>query len=564
MFLLAVSSMRGDSLTMDEKSHLPAGYSYLTRQDMRINPEHPPLVKDLAGFPLLFIPGINFPYDAKAWTQDVNGQWDFGWDLLFDSGNPADTMIFWGRISMVLLTLLAGFFVFKWSRELFGNGAAVLSVFLFAFSPTYLAHGRLVTTDVAASFGALIGIYYFVKALRRPTKKNIICSGIALGIAETLKFSMILLFPLFILLAGIWWIIKETDFKTAFRLLFSVFVICFLVIGPIYLFHTWNYPPERQASDSAYILSSYGSRFLANTVVWAADKPVIRAYGQYFLGVLMVTQRVSGGNTTYFMGEVSATGWKTYFPTVYLIKETVAFHFFSLLAVFFGLWYVIFKNRIWKKTIVKSKGLIKNNLSVTAMILFVAVYWTSSLAGNLNIGVRHLLPVFPFAMILAGAGAAKFVNGSFARSAIIGLLCLWQIASIAAVYPSFLAYFNELAGGPEKGYLYSVDSNLDWGQDLKRLEKWTEQNGIETIYVDYFGGADAKYYLKDKFRPWWGERNSSELPKGSYLAVSATMLQGGRGWVKPGSDLKYGYYSWLNRYEPIARIGYSIFVYRID
>jgi hypothetical protein len=299
----------------------------------------------------------------------------------------------------------------------------------------------------------------------------------------------------------------------------------------------------------------------------------------------MVTQRVSGGNTTYFMGEVSATGWKTYFPTVYLIKETIAFHFFSLLAVFFGLWFIIFKTQIWKKPWTKSKELFKNNLPVASMLLFMGVYWTSSLAGNLNIGVRHLLPVFPFAMILAGAGAAKFINGSFTRSAIIGLLCLWQIVSIAAVYPSFLAYFNELAGGPEKGYLYSVDSNLDWGQDLKRLAQWIDYQNcvkpgatckspsfpvpdyvgpINKIYVDYFGGADAKYYLKDKFQPWWGERNSSELPKGSYLAISATMLQGGRGWVKPGSDIKHGYYSWLNRYEPIARIGYSIFVYRID
>ena len=563
MFLLMVFSMKGDSLTMDEKSHLPAGYSYLTQQDMRINPEHPPLVKDLAAVPLLFIPGINFPYDSDAWTKMINGQWDFGSTLLFNSGNPVDTMIFWGRIPMILLTILTGFFVFKWSRELFGNTAALLSTFLFAFSPTYLAHGRLVTTDVGASLGILIGTYYFLKALKEPTKKNIIISGIALGIAELLKFSVILLYPFVILLAGLWWIFKMMDFKAAFKLLFFVFVVCFLVIGPVYLFHTWNYPPQRQVSDSQDILKTYGSRFLANTVVWAADKPVIRAYAQYFLGVLMVTQRVSGGNTTYFMGEVSNQGWKSYFPTVYLIKETVVFHLFSLIALFYAIWFWTKKKPFWQKFFTKLNDLVKNYFPQVAMIIFLFVYWTTSLLGNLNIGVRHLLPVFPFTMILAGGGVAKFIGKNKKIAILIGVMCLWQVVSIIAVYPSFLAYFNELVGGPKNGYLYTVDSNLDWGQDLKRLKTWTDENGVDKIYVDYFGGADAKYYLGDKFQPWWGDRKREELPQGSYLAVSATFLQGGRGQIIPGLNEKHGYYSWLDNYQPVARIGYSIFVYHI-
>lgn len=563
MSLLMLFSMMGDSLTMDEKSHLPAGYSYLTQQDMRINPEHPPLVKDMAGFPLLFIPGINFPSDAKAWTQDVNGQWDFGWKLLFDSGNPADAMIFWGRIPMILLTLAAGFFVFKWSKELFGNTAAAISTFLFAFSPTIIAHGRLVTTDVAAAFGALIGIYYFTKALKEPSKANIIYSGIALGIAECLKFSMILLYPLFILLAGLWWVIKAANLKTVFRVLFFTYVICFLVIGPVYLFHTWNYPPSRQASDSAYNTSTYGSRFLANTVVWAADKPVIRAYAQYFLGVLMVTQRVAGGNTAYFMGEVSKNGRRDYFPTVYLIKETVAFHLFSLIALFLGALFAFSKIKT-EFSWTRAKDLVKSNFSVIAILSFIGVYWITSIAGNLNIGVRHLIPVLPLTFILAGAGAASFIGASTPRALVIGLLCVSQTVSVVAVYPSFIAYFNELAGGPNRGYLYAVDSNLDWGQDLKRLVSWTETNDVDKIYLDYFGGADPKYYLKDKFEGWWGSRSKDDLPKGSYLAVSTSFLQGGRGYAKPDAGVDHGYYNWLNAYEPVAVIGHSIFVYRID
>jgi len=102
MVVLTFGAMIGDSLTMDEKAHLPAGYSYVTQKDMRLNPEHPPLVKDMAGIPLLFIKNIHFPYDSPAWTSQVNSQWDFGEALLFNSNNPADEMIFWGRLPMII------------------------------------------------------------------------------------------------------------------------------------------------------------------------------------------------------------------------------------------------------------------------------------------------------------------------------------------------------------------------------------------------------------------------------------------------------------------------------
>src|SRR3990167_2072842 len=159
VFFITIFSMSGDNVTMDESSHLPAGYSYVSQQDMRINPEHPPLVKDLAGIPLLFIKGINFPYNIKAWTSEINSQWDYGFYFLYKMGNPVDTMIFWGRIPMILILLLLVFYIFKWTRELYGsasspeagNKAGLIALSLFSFSPTFLAHGRLVTTDVAAA-----------------------------------------------------------------------------------------------------------------------------------------------------------------------------------------------------------------------------------------------------------------------------------------------------------------------------------------------------------------------------------------------------------------------------
>jgi len=254
VFVISFFAVKGDSLTMDELPHLSAGYSYLTQKDMRLNPEHPPLLKDLAALPLLFIRDIKFPAEVKSWQEEINGQWDFGREFLFRSGNPADQMIFWGRIPMILILILLGFFLFKWAKELFGNKAALLSLIFFALSPTFLAHGSLITTDVGAAAGILIASYYFLKALQSPNKKNIIIAGLAFGLAQLLKFSVILLVPLFGFLALVWWLQKKGALKQTIKTLILVFLIGFLLIWPVYQYHTLNYPPEKQLADSQVYL----------------------------------------------------------------------------------------------------------------------------------------------------------------------------------------------------------------------------------------------------------------------------------------------------------------------
>jgi len=571
VFFISVFSMKDDSATMDEMAHLPAGYSYLTQKDMRLNPEHPPLIKDLAAIPLLFINGstgspqggINFPAEIKDWKDDINGQWGFGFNFLYNSGNPADKMIFWGRLPMILILILLGFYIFKWAKELFGNKVALLSLFLFSFSPTFLAHGRLVTTDVGAATGIFIATYYFVKALKSSTKQNVILAGVALGLAELCKFSVILLVPFFVILAFIWWLIKAASWQRVLKVSLLVFLIGYILIWPIYQYHVWNYPPERQVRDTEFLLSSFGSRPLANFVTWAADKPILRPYAQYALGLLMVLQRGAGGNTTYFLGEVSAAGWKNYFPVVYLIKEPLAFHILTLIALLYAAFLI--KKPFWQETRLRISGWIKNHFPEFAMLTFIAIYWLTSLTSNLNIGVRHLLPAFPFTFVLASTGIINLLKKPALRLKylILGVLILWQAVSVISIYPHFLAYFNELADGPNNGYIYTVNSNLDWGQDLKRLKKWVDEKNIDKIYVDYFGGGDAKYYLKTNYAPWWGQKEPKEFPKGNYLAVSATFLQGGRGIPVSGFNQPAGFYRWLDEYTPVEKIGYSIFIYYI-
>jgi len=320
MAVLAITSMKNDAAIMDELAHIPAGYSYLTQQDYRINPEHPPLIKDLSAIPLLFM-HLNFPVNDKSWQTDINGQWDLGTQFLYHSGNNADKIIFWARIPMVLVMLLLGFYVYKWTRNLYGSKIAIFALFLYAFSPTILTHGRFVTTDIGAAIGFFVATYYFIKFLQKPTAKNIILAGVVFGLAEMLKFSLFLLVPFFGFLFIVWLIkqIYENKHLTSsvklsaksiiwgyFWRTLIVLIIGILVIYPVYQFHVLKYPAERQKADTQALLSSYGMKPIANTVIWMSDKPIIRAYGQYLLGLAMVIQRAVGGNTTYFMGKYQA------------------------------------------------------------------------------------------------------------------------------------------------------------------------------------------------------------------------------------------------------------------
>lgn len=552
---LAIFSVKNDSITTDESPHITAGYSYLTQRDMRLNPEHPPLIKDLAALPLLF-QKINFDTSHSAWGKDVNGQWNFGPHFLFESGNNPDKIAFSARLAVMLIFILLGYLVYKWTKEKYGAKAGLLALALTTLSPNMIAHARYVTTDMGAAFGFVLAIYFFVKYINRPTKKHLVYAGLALGTAELLKFSAILLIPLFVFTGFVYWIVsKKIPFSRLVISLVAIFTIGYALVWPVYQFHVWGYPPERQKSDTVFHLANYPYKPAGQLVIKMTDYPILRPYAQYALGLLMVFQRAGGGNTTYFLGEVSNQAWKSYFPVVYLLKEAIPI----LVLIVIALVSVLLKSR-WSWSTVKSWT--HNNFTEFVCINFIALYWATSITGNLNIGLRHVLPTFPFIYMLTAGQIAKWLQTvKFLKAPLVAFLTAWLVAETISIYPHYPAYFNQLAGGPANGYIYVADSNLDWGQDLKRLAQYVEVNKIEKIKLDYFGGSKPEYYLGDKFEKLDASNVSQ---RHGWLAVSATLLQGGRAFSPAkGFNQDTTYYAWLDQ-EPITKIGYSIFVYNIE
>lgn len=610
-----------ESTTMDEKAHIPAGYSYVKYQDMRINPEHPPLLKDLAGIPLLFLsPAPIMPQTDPLWESgdwlDKDkfpegpartwglAQWAFGDKILHENGNNANAITFWARFPLIFVSLLLGFFIYRWTRELAGTVAGLFAALLYFFSPNIIAHSHYVTTDVGIAAFIFISFYYFVRFLRVPSWKNVVIAGIFLGLAQLAKFSAVLLFPifgLFTLIAALVATVPITSNQWGSRLknIFwyglkygvSVF-ICFIVIWTLYVPNTWHMPGEviAEIARAQFPNDRAIGRAAESTVVAMSQNTFLKPLAEYFLGLFMVFARVAGGNTYYFLGTVSNQASAWYFPIVFLLKETLPLLFLIVSTASYTIWRAL--RTVSREGVTRSIGLIRTileeRLTQIMMVFFVLFYSYVSITGNLNIGFRHLFPILPFLYVLVtkvvfdilkrseGQVTQKFLAG------IIGIISLTTIAIPALAYPSYLSYFNPIGGGHKNGYQYVTDSNYDWGQDLKRLGEFVKnynlctdktqlsseypchqltldgslptQNSIDKIRVDYFGGSNPRFHLGDTYIPW----HSHLAPESGWYAISIGFLQ--ENWYKTHGPNEQTY-AWLKDMQPVARIGDSIFVY---
>ncbi len=620
-FGLMFSASRTDSAIDDELAHIPAGYGYVHNLDYRLNPEHPPLVKALAMLPVLFL-NPAFPTNAtSAWQTELNGQWDEGTQFLYQSGNDANAIIQTARIMPMLLTILTLILVYFLARRLMGPWWSLLPAFLFGLSPTILAHGHYVTTDVGAAFGILLASYFFIRFVESPGTKNLWFAGIAFGIAQVTKFSTPLLVPLFVFVLVVLWIrdlflkSRREMFRAGWRYLKNlilIFLIGYLgIVYPLYFLFTASYPVAKQVSDTTTILASFasgptpahemchGMRCLADLNIWMAKSPLFRPFAEYMLGVLMVFQRAVGGNTIYFLGHVVGSGGWLYFPLLYLLKEPLPTLFMVIFALVLALWWM------WKKARASHWRIFRNvsdyisvNFAEFTMGSFIVLYWGYSMRSTLNIGIRHIIPTLPFIYILSAgvwkkwvmqfdlshtasvfeiaSTMAKSIAAAFVKYGLLVLLLLWLFLETLFAAPYFLSYFNELGGGVWNGYHYVTDSNYDWGQDLLRLQAWVDAHPeVDKIAVDYFGGGNPKYELGTKEVDWSSSKGNPSMENIHWLAVSVNTLEGATqpladGQTRNASDS----YSWLTAIRPPTssmgdvpppdfRIGTSIFVYHL-
>ncbi len=546
-------SMTFISSTSDEVAHLPAGYTYLKTGEFKLNPEHPPLVKIISAYPLLFL-GLPHPYTNSYFLD--NEKWEYGKSLIYWSGVRAEKILFLGRMMIVLLGLFLGVLIYSWAKELFGNQAALFSLFLFAFEPNLIAHSRLVTTDIAFSLFYLLTIYWMWKYFQMPSKKLLLLCGLSCGLAFSTKFSAVLLYPIIMILFAVELLLYYRKDR---------------IIETVENQHSSEsfFEPNRKQSLKIFVSFLLIVPLLTFLVVAASYGLLNLRY--YFIGLKSVFLHSKMGHASFLAGQYADTGWWYYFPLAFLLKTPIPLLLFLSASILLFSYYLFFRQ---KRSFTPPQGDSSPNPDFQRIpwknwiyLLFPALFFlAASIMSRLNIGLRHILPFFPFALILCGSifrdSIMKALKWKKLLYIVFVLLCLWYIAESFFTFPHYLSYFNEFIGGPKNGYKYFVDSNLDWGQDLPALKKFLEKQNIEGVILAYFGNADPYYYAIDyQYLPLCGK---PKIPSNyrtpdrdfDFIAISATHLQA-------VFTFDHHCFQWLKERKPFARIAYSLFLYNI-
>ncbi len=631
---LAIPSLLAENPTVDEIAHLPAGISYWQKGTFKLYHHNPPLSKLVAALPVVLANPVTAPlYELKAWSRD--SQATFGEVFAFLNAERYLALFAQARLSMLLFSVVGGLAVFAWSRRLYGTWGGLLSLTLWVLCPNILAHGRLVTGDVAGASFAVAATYLFVRYLDRPTWGRAVLAGLVLGLAELTKFSLILLYGFWPMLALVRFVLAPMRFgwprqlAPTFGQAGLMVALSVLIINLGYGFEGVGQPlgkyefgsrsltvprPIGQGSPpSPNVMMESAYRYRVNrfrgTILADVPVPLPRHYllgfdeqkietegipQYYFDANLPRDDQVTTGYSVYLNGVIRRSGWWYFYlaTLAYKVPE--------------GTWLLVGLGGLILVVTKRSRAAWADEFAV--LTLPVGVLVAISLLTDICLGLRYILPVLPFVYVATGK-VAPWVAGlrpQLRRWAIAGVAAALGAngVAVATIHPSYLAYFNWISGGPDRGSEHLIDSNLDWGQDLVNLGRWLRANQPgRQVGLAYFGqinpsllrmSGDAAAF--DWFLPPADGRvepivadatrligPARRLTPGLY-AVSASLVRGLPWRMYDGVSLipphnvgwqaawavdadrqrpevtPFGYFAGL---EPIARVGHSIFVYEV-
>jgi hypothetical protein len=538
-----------------------------------------------------------------------------------DFHNDADQLLFRGRMAVMFLGLVLLLLLYWWARQMFGVTGAILAALLLCFDPNMIAHSGLITTDAGETLFIFGALFFLWRCWHRFSATNLLLFLLCFALAFATKFSAVLLIPICgvvgFALAGSpspWALLR---FNLTTRLakavaMFAVFAFAalaaWLVIWVSYDFRysaahgpdatplpiepvlrrsaairaelrTWpaGIPLDKQADFERRILEAtdrISLTFTGHAIAFARDH---RLLPEAYLFGLAHTEMKSLLRGSFLFGQYSDVGFRGYFFWTFLLKTPLPALFLIVAAAI--------------AAIVR-----RMRDALVFMAAPIAVYLFISVAAHLNIGHRHILPIYPFLYLLCGVLGAEwqrlrvFWKILSAIPVVGGIVLSSQfvfspLGHLQSVGPHYLAYFNELAGGPRYGYRDLVDSNLDWGQDLKGLKSWLDLHQIhEPVRLSYFGMADPRYYgirhfnlprvlggypfepsaydeLEAQGKPGdAAQKFVGDLQAGQYIAVSATNFSG----VYLGKPVHDLWQEVFNHSTFVDQIGYSIFIYRLN
>lgn len=487
------------SLTFDEPIYIASGATFLTRSDFRLTQEAPPLLPELAAaLPVLFlrlkIPGDELP----AWKQ--GDHLSYPRYFLAANGAKIRAIAFWARLPILLIGAGLIVAIAFWGRRLYGPQAALGATVAAAFSPNLIAHSQLATTDFGCAAFVFLAMFAFWKCLRSRRTRDWLLCGFVTGLALLTKFTALLLGPTYALVGAVFLLRKKIPLLP---LLSGAFLIAFasaLVVGAGYNF-TFDYTPYVEG------IRRISSQSTTNPDYW-----------------------------TYLLGVAGPGAWWYYHVVAFFLKVPVPALLLLVLA---------------------AVGLLRDRAHrEAALFLLLPAFLVvgASCFDKINIGLRHILPAFPFLYLFIAQAFADARKRSY--RAVLGALLLWMAFDAAWIFPHHLSYFNEAAGGPARGPYLLDDSNIDWGQDLPALEKWIRKHPearplrlalATNVPPELYGVVGETMSKADVLNP----------RPGTYAVSAHTVVFFRKGWQRYGTGA-----DWLAKYRPVERVGGSIYIYR--
>lgn len=559
------------SPSIDEVPHLVAGLSHWRFGNFDLYRVNPPLVRMVAALPVLF---GDPKTDWHSWPHPFYGRAEFTIGSEFiDANGPESFWLFTiGRWACIPFSLLGGLICYGWSQELYGPRAGILATTLWCFCPNVLAHAQMLTPDVGATTLGVAASYCYWRWLKAPTWFGAFTSGMALGLAELTKSTWIILFGLWPLLWVIWtWGDSSFDrlrarwrqaSQMALVLSLGVYMInigyafegCFTKLGD----YSFVSDPLGGAQNNSNRQPNH-NRF-AGSILGSIRVPLP---ANYVLGIDQQKRDFESAMLSYLRGEWRDRGWWYYYLYGLGIKVPL------------GTWVLIFLAAYLPVLKIVRSPAWRDELVLLAPVVLILTLVSSQTGFNHHL--RYVLPIFPFVFIWVSKVVLVFswVHWKLAALALTALA--WSITSSLVVYPHSLSYFNELVGGPKGGHNHLVDSNIDWGQDLLFLKKWLDKHPeARPLGLAYFGQFDPRVGgIEFTIPPRWpapegdkpGQPQGQFGPRPGWYAISVCTLRGLRFGIPDGKGgrvfLDKPYFTYFQRFEPVAMAGYSIYIYHL-
>lgn len=636
--LLALRSAALNGQTTDEAFFSASGYAMLRFNNYEFLGEQPPLASQIGAIPLAFLK-LNFPID-DPWLVPGTDRIDVarnGRRFLYLMGNDPATILFLQRIPIIFLTALLGIGIYAFGRQLFGTGAALLALALFAFDPNILAHGSLYTTDMGLTFFYFVAIYAASRFFENPSDRTGFWLGLACGAAFMSKVSSLILLPILavLFLVYYWTVVRGSTLKAPsgqfekWILGLSIFLIAnaigekqaMVMFGPflipaLYLcardlawirasrvriwilralfvggavlcaYYAWRLKKKYGVSvglmlsvtTSVYFviivfllrLSSSDKKLILVKrflFVWVLAAAVIVfgytdiaykihrfiGFGNYMKPLGIVLSHSAGGHGVCVEGSFVTCDWR-YFPALMAVKTPLL----TLMLALGGAVVLLFSKRSF--------------MTKAIILLPACMFLGAGMMNKIRIGLRHILPVYPFLFLLAGyAGSltGKIPSGIWRKllAGFLVLMLIWTALRTVSMGPDYLAYFNEWVGGPERGARLVADSNLNWGQDNYRLAEFVRDHGIQHIKImdsamnpdvyDYYGIAWSRFGESDLIQPGPG---FYALGIGVYARLYSDLRQSE---VRMADSDPQSGVSWFGGRLPTHKIGKTFYVFQV-